>query len=227
MTEITSTATNPTGAAGVAQQAQTTSAESELSDFDTYLTLLTAQLRYQDPLDPSDPTEFVAQLASFAAVEQQVSTNDKLDRLVESLTAEDLTKAASLIGLEAEIVGGAAQFDGAPVSFRSNGNPQADGAVISISNDQDEVVASFAIDAAARTTVWDGSTTSGAVAPAGTYSASISYFNDGDSIAEESAHAFVRITEVRPTNGGSSVVFADGSVRDSAELTALREGGSA
>ena len=52
--------------------------QSGSSDFTTFLKLLTAQLRNQDPLKPLDSTEFVAQLATFSSVEQQVKTNDTL-----------------------------------------------------------------------------------------------------------------------------------------------------
>ena len=81
----------PTSAAAAATtKAQEPSGEAadaanELAgDFETFLSLLTAQLRNQDPLKPMESTEFVAQLASFSAVEQQVRTNDRLDELAKS-----------------------------------------------------------------------------------------------------------------------------------------------
>ena len=64
-------------------QAPQTHAE---SDFQTFLELLTAQMRHQDPLEPLDSTQFVAQLAAFSSVEQQIETNSKLDELNENLT---------------------------------------------------------------------------------------------------------------------------------------------
>ena len=59
-----------------------TAAADLASDFDTFLQLLTTQLKNQDPSKPFDSTEFVGQLASFSAVEQQIATNSKLDALV-------------------------------------------------------------------------------------------------------------------------------------------------
>lgn len=67
------------------EQAPQTKAE---SDFQTFLQLLTAQMRHQDPLEPLDSTQFVAQLAAFSSVEQQIQTNAKLDLLNENLTRE-------------------------------------------------------------------------------------------------------------------------------------------
>ena len=60
-----------------------------------FLQLLVAQLKNQDPTNPSDPTQFVSQLASFSAVEQQLNTNSKLDSL---LTQSAISQAGSLIG---------------------------------------------------------------------------------------------------------------------------------
>ncbi len=57
------------------------------TDFQTFLTLLTTQLRNQDPLKPMDSTQFVAQLASFSAVEQQVRTNEKLAEIINLLSS--------------------------------------------------------------------------------------------------------------------------------------------
>ena len=70
------------------------------SDFETFLKLLTSQLRNQDPLKPLDSTDFVAQLASFSAVEQQVNTNTKLDQLLGALTRSGIDEAASRPGVE-------------------------------------------------------------------------------------------------------------------------------
>ncbi len=64
-------------------------------DYDAFLNLLVAQLKYQDPTEPTDPAQFMAQLASFSSVEQQIQTNEKLDALVMSNL---FGQASSLIG---------------------------------------------------------------------------------------------------------------------------------
>jgi flagellar basal-body rod modification protein FlgD len=65
----------------------TTIEKTELSqDYDMFLRLMTAQLKNQDPLQPLDGTEFVAQLAQFSGVEQQIKTNERLDSLLGALT---------------------------------------------------------------------------------------------------------------------------------------------
>ena len=57
-------------------------AESSL-DKDSFLKLLVAQMTHQDPTNPMPDTEFVAQLATFNALEQQITTNKNLETLVQ------------------------------------------------------------------------------------------------------------------------------------------------
>ena len=49
---------------------------------DTFLKLLVEQLKNQDPLSPQDSAQFVAQLAQFNSLEQLISINDRLGKLV-------------------------------------------------------------------------------------------------------------------------------------------------
>lgn len=76
-----------------AQTTQTQSAQT--LGYDAFLKLLVAQMQNQDPTKPMDSTEFVAQLASFSNVEQNVKLNAKLDALI---TATALNQADALIG---------------------------------------------------------------------------------------------------------------------------------
>ena len=51
-------------------------------DLNRFLTLLITQLENQDPLDPMDASEFTSQLVQFASVEQQISQNSNLEKLL-------------------------------------------------------------------------------------------------------------------------------------------------
>lgn len=64
-------------------------------DYDAFLQLLVAEMQNQDPTKPMESTEYVAQLASFSNVEQQIQTNEKLDSL---LNSSFIAGAGSLIG---------------------------------------------------------------------------------------------------------------------------------
>ena len=72
-------------------------------DFNTFLTLLTTQLQNQSPTDPLDPNEMTNQLVQFASVEQQISMNQNLERLISLQQAAQLTASAPLVGQRVEI----------------------------------------------------------------------------------------------------------------------------
>ncbi|WP_420392713.1 flagellar hook assembly protein FlgD [Acuticoccus sp.] len=64
-------------------------------DYDAFLKLLVTQMQNQDPLEPMSDTEYIAQLATFSNVEQNILTNKKLEAM---MTANALGDAGSLIG---------------------------------------------------------------------------------------------------------------------------------
>lgn len=82
----------------------TTGSSSLTSDFQTFLRLMTTQMQEQDPLSPMDSTQFLSQLASFSAVEQQTLTNSQLAALNTQIGALGLAQAASWVGSEARAV---------------------------------------------------------------------------------------------------------------------------
>ena len=65
----------------------TNAALDPLASEQTFLQLLVAQLQNQDPTQPQDGTQFVAQLAQFASLEQQVEMRTDLDSINSVMTA--------------------------------------------------------------------------------------------------------------------------------------------
>jgi flagellar basal-body rod modification protein FlgD len=57
----------------------------------TFLKLLVTQLQNQDPLNPQDGTQFVAQLAQFSSLEQQMQMRQDLDAINTSLNQQAST----------------------------------------------------------------------------------------------------------------------------------------
>lgn len=64
-------------------------------DYQTFLKLLVTEMKNQDPTKPMESTEYVAQLANFSNVEQNVKTNAKLDQIMQISV---VSQAGSLVG---------------------------------------------------------------------------------------------------------------------------------
>ena len=75
-------ATNP-AAGGSAQNSSSnsSSASDAMANESTFLKLLVTQLKNQDPSSPQDPTQFVAQLAQFSSLEQELGMRQDLDAI--------------------------------------------------------------------------------------------------------------------------------------------------
>jgi flagellar basal-body rod modification protein FlgD len=73
-------------------------------NYDAFLRLLVAQMKNQDPTEPKDSTQYLSQLAAFSSVEQNISTNQKLDAL---MTSMQLNQSASFIGRKVTSADGA------------------------------------------------------------------------------------------------------------------------
>ncbi|MDR3254599.1 MAG: hypothetical protein LBT31_03405 [Synergistaceae bacterium] len=63
-----------------------------------FLKLLVTQLTNQDPTEPMKDTEFVAQLATYSGLEQQMTTNKNLETLIAATSATTAASAVALIG---------------------------------------------------------------------------------------------------------------------------------
>lgn len=108
-------------------------------DKDAFLRLLTAQLQNQDPLNPTDQENFIQQVATFSNLEQQITMNQQMSRL---LQFQLIGQAASLIGQEVsgffngQVVEGTVReiifVGGEPVLTLTNGQEMPHTALISI-----------------------------------------------------------------------------------------------
>jgi flagellar basal-body rod modification protein FlgD len=80
---------------------------------DDFLKLLIAQLTSQDPLNPQKDTEFIAQMASFSALEQSKSMQGDISRM---RTDQQVLHANSLLGRTVEIQSDSGDSDAGIVS---------------------------------------------------------------------------------------------------------------
>lgn len=198
----------------------TSTSESD-TDFQTFLTLLTAQMRNQDPLEPMDSTAFVAQLASFSSVEQQIETNEKLDHLISIMSGGSTSGLAEWIGKEVRHPG-AENYDGTPIEVGVTASTDADNAFLIVRDSTNQVVYRQQFDPTETTIIWSGELTDGESAANGEYSFEVESYEDGSKIGTSNASQFGLVTEARVEDDGVHLVFADGSSMLAEDATSVR-----
>lgn len=211
--QVTSSSAATSAATKTAAETKTgsdSSASNMAGDFETFLKLLTTQMKNQDPLKPLESTEFVAQLASFSAVEQQIRSNDKLDGILDALGGGTASGLASWIGRDVRAPA-AAEFKGEPVEV---GVEQVEGAtrvVLVVYNDFGTAVAKREVTGSVDTVTWDGKDDIGNQLPDGKYRFAFESYKDDVKLGTEAGSVFTTVSEVRMVDGAAMLVLADGS----------------
>jgi flagellar basal-body rod modification protein FlgD len=191
--------------AGIGPSSNTPQGSSKLGK-DEFLRLLTTQLSNQDPLDPVDNQAFIAQLATFASVEQQSAMNSTLESLLVAQASSNQTNVAVLVGKEIT-------FNSDQVALPTMGSVDIKGKLTDeakkvsaiIKDDKGKVVRSIVLNgtqAAGEINLkWDGLNESGARVPQGNYTVTLT--------AEDAAGKSVPVS----TSGrgrATGVSFAEG-----------------
>lgn len=219
------TATNTTGQnppVVVNDPDETDSVAALTSDFETFLQLLTTQLKNQDPSKPLDSTEFVGQLASFSAVEQQIGTNEKLQTLIDAVTLGSASSLADWIGKEVRSEA-AAFFKETPLDVRYDVPKEADAARMIVRNGDGTEVANLSLDTTKSSMTWYGIDGEGNPLPEGLYSFEVENLVEGVATGRSNAETFSEVVETRIEDDGMMLVFADGSKMPVADVEAVRK----
>jgi flagellar basal-body rod modification protein FlgD len=139
-----------------------------------FLTLMLAQLQNQDPTSPVDSNEFLSQLASLSEVQGITQLNTSFTTLSNSLTSSQALQASSLLGHQALVASPTATLPtaGGSISGAVSVPQTSSQVVLNITNSAGVLVQSInlgAQSAGLANFTWNGQTSSGGNAPAGTY----------------------------------------------------------
>jgi len=142
-----------------------------------FLTLMLAQLKNQDPTSPVDSNQFLSQLASLSEVQGITQLNTSFAALSNSLVSSQALQASSLLGHQALVASPTATLAaaGAAVSGAVSVPQSSSQVVLNISNSSGVLLQSLnlgAQPAGLANFSWNGRTSSGSQAPAGTYTLS-------------------------------------------------------
>lgn len=188
-------------------------------DKNDFLSLLVKQLQFQDPLNPQDNTQMVAQLAQFSALEGTTNIEKAISNLdtsfkstvdAQKYSAQSMTNtsAVSLIGKSVRMRQQAVQWHASaletvPIRVHLGNSSSAN---VEILDSEGKVVNTLRTKGKDKQNssevVWDGLTSEGKIAKAGTYTLHIP-----GSEADSSLYAFVEDTvEGVRFSGGSALI---------------------
>lgn len=192
------------------------------SDFNTFLTLLTAQMQNQDPLNPADSTEFVAQLAQFSSVEQQIATNETLTSILETLTVSGQGSLVDWLGMEVKATV-PAPFNGDPVEvYPQVSEIDATSAALIVIDGVGNVIAEQAFEPGSELVTWDGTVTGGGKAPPGSYEFGVRYGAANGETEVADAAVFARVTEAKRSGADTTLILQGGGRVDASDVTGVR-----
>jgi len=178
-----------------------------------FLNLLLAQLEFQDPMNPLKDQEFVAQLAQFSALEQQMLTNKRLEGVQMSQLALSNAQMASLIGKDVVASGKTLRIDTGnvpPVALRLES--AASTVKVRIKNAAGQVVATLerpAMGAGDHRLDWSGKDTAGNPLPPGNYTVEIEAKDAGGNTVSATPMLTGTITGVSFDKGYAEILVGD------------------
>jgi flagellar basal-body rod modification protein FlgD len=171
------------------------------TDYNSFLKLLTTQLQNQDPLSPMDTNTFTQQLVAMNGVQQQLLTNNLLTTLVSQSAGP--TSAVSLIGKQVQAQSSSATLNNGSVAWQYELDGAAAAAQLQVSDSTGHVVYTAKAPDLTKGThpyTWDGSTTAGGKATAGTYTLKV-VANDSN-LQAVGSNVFVQGTVTGVSNVG-------------------------
>jgi len=193
------------------------------ADFNNFLQLLTTQIRNQDPLQPLDSTQFVEQLATFSALEQQVQTNTSLDGISGLIGNLNALAAQEWLGEQITIESSWVPYLGEEIEFEIAPPPQANAAVLSVRDSNGSIAWSESLDMASLRQKWDGRLNSGGTAENDTlYQVSIDYYQGSEFVGSAAPQLVTTVTDVATENGKLKLGTAMKLTADAEQVRSLR-----
>lgn len=183
-------------------------------DKDAFLLLLVTQFKHQDPLNPMEDREFVAQLAQFSSLEQEMNSNEKLQTMIDMQTKDQMLSAASYIGKEVSARGwGVSVMDGAISEMLFAPSEELSSCTANIYDSNKNLVAVLELgsrSAGIHSLNWDGKAANGSAAPNGVYTVNISGENAAGKSVVIDTSVSGTVVGVTSSNGEQVLRLSDG-----------------
>ena len=173
-------------------------------DMAAFLLLLVTQLKNQDPLSPLEPTEFTNQLVNFAGVEQQIATNDNIEKL---LSVQNAVLASAVIGFVGKEVvadtSGKLPLQNGEATFEYTLGSSASNVVMTISDDEGRILFTKAGETGVgkHEVIWDGKDGKDQTMADGSYNLAITPLAFSGETIEHTIRVKAVITGISLANG--------------------------
>lgn len=176
-------AMNPTSAAAAGSTPGSAAATQN-----QFMNLLVTQLQNQDPLNPMDNAQITSQMAQLSTVTGIEQVNTSLQSLLTNYQSSQALQSSSMIGKNVLVNGSAINYSGTAAQFGVNLASAADTVNVAVLNSSGQQIDSFSAGAHAAGVVplqWNGTTTSGATAPSGSYSFQVTATQAGQAVTAQ------------------------------------------
>jgi len=196
-----SSSTNLSGAASVS------------STLKTFLSLLTTQLKNQDPSHATDPNQFTQELIQINNLEQQVAGNTSLSTISSTLTgmsnASSLSSGVGYIGKTVQTDTAAAPLVNKQAEWSYTLPKASVSTQLSIADANGNVVwrGTGSNSAGINPITWNGIETSGATAPNGAYTLTVSAVDASKNPIAATISAVGIVTAVNSSSGTTQLVL--------------------
>lgn len=206
--------TTTTSSSSTSSSSSSNSSSSSVSEsYETFLTLLLKQLETQDPTNPVDTTTFTTQLVQLSGLEQQMTTNDKLDEL--NSTVSDLASSVSsslgsgssainYYGKTVEAEGSTTPLQGGEATWEYDLDSAAASVKLTITDSSGNTVysdVSSSTDAGTHEVTWDGIGTDGSSYSSGTYTLTVTALDANGKAIDTTTRFKGTVTSVDSSSG--------------------------
>jgi flagellar basal-body rod modification protein FlgD len=226
---MTSALTSPVSGLG-AKPAPSTGPLSEKKDafaelsqnYETFLKLLTTQLQNQDPLKPQDSSEFTKQLVTFSQVEQQISSNKKLDTLINADKTAQAMQSLNYLGSTIEYFSDTVPLSGgkSEIGVTLDSGARTAELVFTDNSGRELSRRSLPIKTETQTVNWDGRDANGNQLPDGSYKVAVIAKSSKDEDVASTIRVAGKVNGVDVANGEPKLLVGSYPVAVSSVLAA-------
>ncbi|WBU53275.1 flagellar hook capping FlgD N-terminal domain-containing protein [Paracoccus sp. SCSIO 75233] len=217
------TSTAPVGPTPATQTTSSDKPSFAGGNFETFLKMLTTQIRNQDPLNPMEGADFAVQTATFSGVEQQVRTNDLLQKMAGGSGDCSLTSFAGWIGTRVKTTGGV-YFADRPLVMDIQPEISADRVMLITQDASGAQISVEDIGTGRGLVEWFGKNGSGQQLDPGVYTFRLASYRGDTLISEKSVPVYSQVDEV--ARQGKEIVLSleGGATAKISDITAISAG---